>query len=96
MIGQLGFTYAKAGRRDEAILELGKLMDLSGSEEVPAFAISMIHAGLGNDEKALDWLEKSCANREFPMVLLNIEFWMDDLRSNPRFTSILRKVGLEK
>jgi serine/threonine-protein kinase len=96
LIGQLGFIYAKAGRRDEAMLELDKLMELSRSEEVPSFAISMIHAGLGSDEEALDWLEKSCDDHEFAMVLLHVEHWMDDLQSNPRFISILEKVGLEQ
>jgi hypothetical protein len=71
-------------------------MELSRNVEVPAFAISMIHAGLGNDEKALDWLEKSCDDHEFAMVLLHVEHWMDDLRSNPQFKSIMRKVGLEQ
>ena len=96
IMGQLGFIYAKAGRRDDAIRKLDKLMELSRSKDIPAFPISMIHAGLGNEEEALDWLEKSYDNHEFPLVLLNVEHFMDDLRSNPRFTDILRKVGLEQ
>ena len=96
LIGQLGFIYAKTGRRDEAQRELNKLMELSRSEVVPAFTFAMIHAGLGNDEEALDWLEKSCDDHEFAMVLLHVEHWMDDLQSNPRFTNILNKVGLER
>ena len=96
LIGQLGFIYAKAGRRDEAKRELDKLMELSRSEVVPAFVFAMIHAGLGNDEEALDWLEKSCDDHEFAMVLLHVEHWMDDLQSNPRYKSILKKVGLKQ
>ncbi len=96
LICQLGYIYAKAGHRDEAIRELGKLTELSRSKEIPAYAFSLIHAGLGNDDKALDWLEKSCDDREFALVLLNVEHFMDDLRSNPRFSAILRKIGLEQ
>ncbi len=94
--GSLGFAYARSGRRDEAIRQLDKIMELSLSEDVPAFTISLIHAGLGNEEETLDWLEKSCNDHEFPVVLINIELWMDDFRSNPRFTEIIRKVGLEQ
>ena len=93
--GSLGYTYAKSGRREDALNELQKLMQLSKSQDVSAFEVAMIYTGLGDKKKAIEWLEQSCENREFPIILINIHPWLDSLRSEPGFKALLRKIGLE-
>jgi hypothetical protein len=52
--------------------------------------------GLGEQEQALNWLEKECES--YPGVislLLKNDSRLDELRTNPRFVKVLQRVGLE-
>ncbi|MFN2419903.1 MAG: hypothetical protein ABR527_00770 [Gemmatimonadota bacterium] len=56
----------------------------------PAFAAARVHAALGDDEKALRWLERSDRNAE-TLAYLRYDPFFDRLRSNPRFQRLLRE-----
>ena len=56
--------------------------------------VDAIYLGLGELEQAMDWIEKSCVEREDAMVSLGVNPRMDPLRSNPRFQDLLRRIGL--
>ena len=43
---------------------------------------------------ALEWLENGCQKREGPMVALKVHPAYDDLRAEPRFQALLRRIGL--
>ncbi len=57
--------------------------------------IATIYAGLGNKEKAFDFLEKAYQERspDIP-YFLKADLRIDTLRSDPRFQDLLRRVGL--
>jgi adenylate cyclase len=59
---------------------------------VSAYDLATRYAALGEDEQALDWLEKAYANRDPMMVLLNTDPACDHLRSQPRFVDLLRRI----
>ena len=61
---------------------------------VPSFHIAIIHAGLGQRDQALVWLEKGYQERSAWMVWLKVDPRFDVLRSDPRFQDLLRRVGL--
>ena len=52
------------------------------------------HALLGEKEKALEYLEKSYENHEFLLPFVNVDPFFDDLRSDPRFQAVFRRMGL--
>jgi hypothetical protein len=59
-----------------------------------AWNIAAIYAGLDEREQALDWLEKAY-EEQYPLLLhINVDPQLDDLRSEPRFQALLRKMEL--
>ena len=59
----LGYAYAVAGRRAEAQKVLDQLNELSKQKYVPAVDMARIYAGLGEKDKAFEWLEKAYEER---------------------------------
>ena len=56
--------------------------------------IAAVYYGLGDKERAFEWLEKAYQERAMPTDLKVKPVW-DGLRSDPRFTALLKKMGLE-
>ena len=55
----------------------------------------MIYLGVGEKEKALDWLDKSYQDQESACWYLTVDPIYDSVRKEPRFQAILKKIGLE-
>ncbi len=94
LMAGLGHVYAVSGQKDEARKVLDELKQLSGQQYVPATSIALVYAGLGEKDQAFVWLEKGLAERSFQMQWLKVEPRWDNLRSDPRFTDLVRRVGL--
>ncbi len=92
--GELGYALGVAGRRAEALAMLEGLRQLSSTRYVSPYSVALVHAGLGDREQALAWLEKAYAERSDYMPYLNREPMLDGLRSDPRFAALVRRVGL--
>jgi DNA-binding winged helix-turn-helix (wHTH) protein/TolB-like protein/Tfp pilus assembly protein PilF len=92
--GLIGYIYAVSGRRHEAQQVLDELNELSKREHVSAFNRAHVYVGLGDKERAFEWLEKAYADREWYLWLLKEEKMFDPLRSDSRFQELLRRVGL--
>ncbi len=90
----LGHLYALSGKKAEALRVVNDLKDLSGKRYVPAYDVAVIHAGLGEKDRAFEWLEKAYAERSGWLAYLNVEPRMDPLRSDERFVDLVRRVGL--
>jgi DNA-binding winged helix-turn-helix (wHTH) protein/tetratricopeptide (TPR) repeat protein len=90
----LGHVYAVAGKKDEARRILIDLKQLARQSYVSAYNIAIVHAGLGEKEAALDWLVKAYHNRDVWLVWLKVNPRFDQLRSESRFTDLMRRVGL--
>jgi tetratricopeptide (TPR) repeat protein/TolB-like protein len=92
--GHLGYCYARAGRRDEALREISALVSRDDSQFVSPVSLAAIYCGLGDPEQALMHLEKALEVRDtsLPMNLLNPEF--DSLRGDARFQSLRQRIGL--
>ena len=52
--------------------------------------------GLGEKEKALDWLDKSYQDQESACWYLTVDPIYDSVRNEPRFQALLKKVGLDQ
>src|SRR5438552_3933663 len=93
ILDDLGYIYARAGRREDAMKVLEDLERTAADEYVPAYGRVVIHAALGDHEKALTWLEKAYEERSF-LVYLKVDPAFDALRVEERFVKILQKIGL--
>jgi hypothetical protein len=90
------YGYAVTGRRAEAQKVLDQLNKFSKQKHGPAVYMAKIYAGLGEKEKAFEWLEKAYEDRSIlsnGFIKANPIF--DPLRSDPRFDDLLRRVGLQ-
>jgi TolB-like protein/DNA-binding winged helix-turn-helix (wHTH) protein/Flp pilus assembly protein TadD len=88
----LANAYGVSGRREEA-MEIAKTLG-GRKDRNPAIAasIALIHVGLGDNDRAMAWLDKAHQARFNPSILLRPAF--DPLRSDPRFQDLLHRVGL--
>jgi len=95
ILGAMGQVYALAGEPERAREAIGKLAELSRRTYVPASVFAIVHLGLGENERALDCLEKGCDRRDTPLTALKVHPIYDPLRSHPRFHGLLKRLGLE-
>lgn len=94
MLAGLGQAYAFAGRRQEALEVLDKLDGISRKRHVSPFNTALIYCGLNEPERTFEWLEKSFAQRDAWVIWSRVEPQLDALRPDPRFTDLLRRIGL--
>ena len=93
--GFLGYAYAISGDRPKAEQALRELEEMAKRQYVSPTAFATIYLGLGEKEKALDWLEKSYQDQESACWYLKVDRIYDSVRNEPRFQAILKKIGLE-
>ncbi len=93
-IAQLGQAYARVGRPADARAILGRLEELSRDRYVSPYHMAYVHTGLGEHERALDWLERAYEERAGGIFGMKGSFLFAPLRSHPRFTALLRKMNL--
>ncbi len=91
--GWLGYYYAASGRRDDA-MRLARRLETRQGQFVPAWSVAMIFAGMGDADRTFEWLAKACDDRSEGISWLKIEPRLKDLRSDPRYRDLLRRVGL--
>src|SRR5437764_9985108 len=94
-VGLLGYTYARCGRRAQALAELDRLgAEVRQGRFVSHLALAIIHTGLGDNERALAELDSAYVERAWGMFALRVDPTFDGLRADPRFSRLLKKVGL--
>jgi serine/threonine protein kinase/tetratricopeptide (TPR) repeat protein len=94
MRAALAHTYGKAGRAADARHVLDDLTDLAKRKYVAPHFFAGIHIGLGDNDRAMDYLWKSWDEHCHWLIYLHIDPSMDELRSDPRFDDLLKRVGL--
>ncbi|MCI0389894.1 MAG: protein kinase [Acidobacteria bacterium] len=91
----LGYAYARAGNRVEAEKVLQERLRNLGRAGSNYFGIALLYAGLGEPDHVFEWLEKSYQERESQLTTLNVAPEFDSLRADPRFTGLVRRIGLK-
>ncbi len=96
--GYLGYVYAMAGRQEETLKALDALEEQwrqgGGYASRAAYGLALVYAGLGENDQAFAWLERAYLRHSFLLVYLNVDPFWDPLRSDPRFETLLEKMGL--
>jgi serine/threonine-protein kinase len=92
--GVRGYTYAKCGRRGQALAELDRLRtDAANGKYVSHYALAVIEAGLGDNDQVIAELEQAYLERP-ALFLVKREPAFAALHSDPRFVALVRRVGL--
>jgi tetratricopeptide (TPR) repeat protein len=94
-LGSLAYSYALAGKRDQAKRMLAELGELSDRTYVPALYSAVIHAALGETDDAFQWLERAYDERSNWLTLFRMDPRVDSLRSDARFEDLMRRVGFQ-
>jgi tetratricopeptide (TPR) repeat protein len=92
-LAALAMAYAAAGKKKAALAIVRKLQEPKGKRYVLPYNIAKIYAAGGNKEKALQWLELAYEGGNPDLIELNSEPIFDGLRDDPRFSSLMRKIG---
>ena len=90
----LAYVLALAGEREEATSIVERMETGTQQRYVMPYAVAIAHTGLGNVEAALDWLDRSLAERGSQLCYLGVDPAFDPLRAHPRFKELLSQVGL--
>ena len=90
----LGYTFAKSGQRAEALKVLDELKALSLHRYVSPANLAAVYSGLGETDLAMESLEQALEMRSRSVVWLKVWPQYDNLRADPRFTDLLKRIGL--
>ncbi|HEY0322219.1 MAG TPA: protein kinase [Pyrinomonadaceae bacterium] len=94
VVASLGHAYAVAGRTGDAQKVLADLDELARERYVLPYFRAAVYTGLGDKDQAFAWLERAYEERHPGLVLVNIDPRFDTLRSDPRFTDLIRRLGV--
>jgi len=94
VLAALARTYAVSGRTTEARNLLDQLMQQAKKQYVSPFYVAIVYAGLGEKDRALDWLEKAYGDHSNAIIFLKVDPQLDTLRASPRFHELQRKLRL--
>jgi adenylate cyclase len=91
----LAITYARMGKRDEARKTLKELIQMANTRYVPAEQIASVFVALGDKEEAFRWLDRAVNERSATIHDIGPDRDFRALRSDPRFSDLLRRIGLD-
>jgi len=93
-LAALGYAYAVSGGHDKARDVLDQLQKQSEERYVSQYSRAVVHAGLGNKDRAFECLELAYQERSDMMAWLKVGPEWKSLRGDPRFADLQRRVGL--
>jgi len=89
----LAEAYALAGHSDDAHKVLEQLFALSKEQYLTPYGVARIYNALGQKDEALHWLETSYRQQSEWLLLLKVDARFDNLRSEPRFEDLMRRIN---
>jgi serine/threonine-protein kinase len=92
--GALAHLYAVTKKRQACQKELQNLKTMAPERYVSPIEFAAIDFALGQRDTGFEWLAKACQDRCFELVYLNVDPRFDDLRQDPRFQAVVRRLNL--
>lgn len=92
--GFLALWLAKSGSRDEALKLLDELKQEASERYVQSYAFALVYLGLGEKDKALEWLEKELSEHGLNAQFFGVYGELEELHSEPRFKAMLKQQNL--
>jgi TolB-like protein/DNA-binding winged helix-turn-helix (wHTH) protein/Tfp pilus assembly protein PilF len=91
---QLGYAYAVAGRTDETRKILADLSEVAKQRFVSPFDFALLYIGLGEKDQAFEFLNKTFDENPYRIAFIKVNPRFDVLRSDARFSELLRRMKL--
>jgi eukaryotic-like serine/threonine-protein kinase len=92
-LGGLGNTYALMGNKPAARAAIQKLVDGSAKNRVGTYEVAVVYTGLGEKDRAVEWLERAYKVHDSQMCYLKSDPRLDPLYSDLRFQDLLRRMN---
>jgi tetratricopeptide (TPR) repeat protein len=92
-LSDLGYGYGVTGKRTEAITVVKELEQKYARKESLGLYVAGVYAGLGEKDKAFEWLEKGFQTKE-NLGLIRWRIPFESLRDDPRYKDLLKRMGL--
>ena len=89
----LGFAYARAGRREDAERLISEVRTQVSQRGYSPMGVGIIRIGLGEKDAAFEVFEQGLLERAPSLLFLRQCYWYDDLRADPRYDDLVRRVG---
>src|ERR1041385_7150035 len=94
MDAALGLAYAVSGKKGLTAKMAEQFKAAAKKRYIPPTYFGMLFAGLGDRDTALTWLEKAFVERADGLTWLGVEPMLDELREDPRFQDLIKRIGL--
>jgi serine/threonine-protein kinase len=88
------YVYGRFGQNKRAQQALHQLVQLDKDGKIDPMTLAQAYAGVNDREHAITWLEKAYAQHSSELVDLKVDPLYDEMRGDPRFQDLLRRVGL--
>jgi TolB-like protein/Flp pilus assembly protein TadD len=95
IIAEIAYVNARIGNHDTARQLLQELKGRTTREYIDPAILSYIHIGLGEADEAFAWMEKAYQEHSGAIGWLQVEPKFDPVRSDPRFTALVQRMGLK-
>ena len=92
-VGSLAHAYARLGKQIEARKLLNELEERSSHHFVSPYLLATVHLALGEKRRAIELLEQAYSEHSVDIVKAKIDSKLNGLRSEPRFETLIQKVG---
>ncbi len=89
----VGHVYGRMGKRPDAEAVIKELEERYAKQQADGRDLAVVYAGLDDPDKAFAWLEKAFTDRSNFVAILRMEPSLDSLKSDPRWSELLKRVG---
>ncbi len=90
----IGHVYAVSGDKGAAERVIAGLKEESARRYVNQYELALIYVGLGENDQAFEWLGRAFRDHSDQMIYLKVDPRLDSVRSDSRFTDLVRRVGI--
>jgi TolB-like protein/Flp pilus assembly protein TadD len=88
-----GYIFARQHRTDDARDVLRTLEAIARERYVPAYAMALVHAGLGDRDAAFEWLERAFQTGDVHLLFVPADPKWDAFRNDARLNALIAKCG---
>jgi len=93
-LAEIGYVYGKLGRTNDAQAVIRELEERYAAKTADGTDIAEVYVGLGDKDRAFEWLEKAFGYRSFRLATLRVSPLLDPLHDDPRWKDLTQRVGV--
>ncbi len=90
-----GLIFDQLGQRKRAQQVRDEFRRNSNHPAFPSFLWAVFHFSIGENDRGFEWLDKAYEERDPFLWYVKVDHNLDNVRSDPRYLDLIRKVGLD-